>query len=366
VTGAIDALASLQALSDDVVVLMNDILSAVAPALDNPVGAVVTIFFIALTQSFQRQSETAEEVNVGVWVYALEDAYAELSEYANHRPAMASTLEAFDTFLQVLHSTGDVPKAAKAAEQSPYPATDLGARLLCAFFAGLTGPVKGKLVQDPVAEEKRQDGEDLEQDQGARKVEAEAESPSDAEAESPSDAKAAKGLQAEVPDQCLQQEADSPVERSKEPEAPATSAGDTHFTATEDVSAAPPSPESPSHEPAGRAGVMTSLGAALDMRRKDGLPKEEEAAAQPAPTDTSQVTAASRDTRVDALQTQQSDFDAAIEGIRSRERVPLPTRPMEETTLLDMVRQQIETLGASSKEEAVVAGDADEEEYEFV
>jgi hypothetical protein len=358
VTGAIDALASLQALSDDVVVLMNDILSAVAPALDNPFGAVVTIFFIALTQSFQRQSETADEVNVGVWVYALEDAYAELSEYANHRPAMASTLEAFDTFLQVLHSTGDVPKAAKAAEQSSDTATDLGARLLCAFFAGLTGPVKGKLVQDPVAEEKRKDGEDVEQDQGAREVEA--------EAESPADAKAAKGLQAEVPDQSLQQEVDSPVERSKEPEAPATSAGDKHFTTPEEVSAAPPSPESPSQEPAGRAGVMTSLGAALDLRRKDGMSKEEEAAAQPAPTDTSQVTEASRDTRVDALQTQQSDFDAAIEGIRSRERVPLPTRPMEETTLSDMVRQQIETLGASSKEEAVVERDADEEEYEFV
>lgn len=357
-TGAIDALASLQALSDDVVVLMNDILSAVAPALDNPFGAVVTIFFIALTQSFQRQSETAEEVNVGVWIYALEDAYAELSEYANHRPAMASTLEAFDTFLQVLHSTGDVPKAAKAAEQSSDTATDLGARLLCAFFAGLTRPVKGKLVQDPVAEEKRKDGEDLEPDQGAREVEA--------EAESPSDAKAAKGLQAEVPDQSLQHEADSPVERSNEPEAPATSAGDKHVTTTEEVSAAPPSPASPSQEPAGRTGVMTSLGAALDLRRKDGMPKEEEAAAQPAPTDTSQVTEASRDTRVNALETQQSDFDAAIEGIRSRERVPLPTRPTEETTLLDMVRQQIETLGASSKEEAVVERDADEEEYEFV
>jgi hypothetical protein len=337
---------------------MNDMLSAVAPALDNPFGAVVTIFFIALTQSFRRQSETADEANVGVWVYALEDAYAELSEYANNRPAMASTLEAFDTFLQTLHSTGDVSKAAKTVEQSSDTATDLGARLLCAFFAGLTGPANGKLVQDAVLEEKRKAGEEQqEHDQGGRPVEA--------EVESSSNAKAAEGLLAEIPDQTLQETGDSPSKTLEKPEQPAISTDEKHLTNTAAETASARSPESPSKEPAGRPGMMASLAAALVLRRKEETAKGE-VAAEPALTDKIKVTEASRDAIVDALQIQPSDFDAAIEGIRSRERVPLPTRQMEETTLVDMVRQQVEMLGASSKEEALVERDADEDEYEFV
>lgn len=335
---------------------MNDMLSAVAPALDNPFGAVVTIFFVALTQSFRRQSETADEANVGVWVYALEDAYAELSEYANNRPAMASALEAFDTFLQTLHSTGDVSKAAKTAEQSDNTATDLGARLLCAFFSGLTGPANGKLVQDAVLEEKRKAGEEQqEHDLGGRHVEA--------EVESSSDAKATECLLAEIPDQILQEEGDSPPKTSEKPEQPAISTDEKHLTATETASAR--SPESPSKEPASRPGVMASLTAALVLSRNQETAKGE-AVAQPTRTDKIQVTEASHDAIVDALQIQPSDSNAAIESIRSRERVPLPTRQMEETTLVDMVRQQIKTLDASSNEEALVERDADEDEYEFV
>lgn len=337
---------------------MNDMLSAVAPALDNPFGAVVTIFFIALTQSFRRQSETADEANVGVWVYALEDAYAELSEYANNRPAMASALEAFDTFLQTLHSTGDVSKAAKTAEQSDNTATDLGARLLCAFFSGLMGPANGKLMQDAVLEEKRKAGEEQqEHDLGGRHVEA--------EVESSSDAKATEGLLAEIPDQILQEEGDSPPKPSEKPEQPAISTDEKHLTNTATETASARSPESPSKEPASRPGVMASLAAALVLSRNQETAKEE-AVAQPARTDKIQVTEASHDAIVDAFQIQPSDSNAAIESIRSRERVPLPMRQMEETTLVDMVRQQIKTLDASSNEEALVERDADEDEYEFV
>src|SRR5947209_18690480 len=126
---------------------MNDMLSAVAPALDNPFGALCTIFLIALTKSFRKQSETADEVNIGVWVYACEEAFQELSQYANHRPAMVPTLDALGGFVQKLHSTGDISKAAKVAGQSPSTATNIGAQLLCAFFAGLAGPLNGKPEQ---------------------------------------------------------------------------------------------------------------------------------------------------------------------------------------------------------------------------
>jgi hypothetical protein len=78
------------------------------------------------------------------------------------------------------------------------------------------------------------------------------------------------------------------------------------------------------------------------------------------------MTEASRGAIVDALQINHSDFDAAMQGIRSRERVPIPTRQTDKMTLLDIVRQQIETLAISSKEEAATEKDVDEDEYELV
>jgi hypothetical protein len=206
-------------------------------------------------------------------------------------------------------------------------------------------------VQDAAAEGKWKAGEEPEHDLGAREVEVEAKSPSN--------------MQADVPDQGLQ-EGYTLVENSQEPEQSTVSADDWHLTNTDEVSLSPPFPESPSKEPASRPGLIATLGATLGLARKEGAPKEKAATAQPAPIGKSQVTEASRDATVDALQIERSDFNAATEGIRGRERVPLPTRQMEETTLLDMVRQQIETLSTSPKGEAVVERDADGVEYEFV
>jgi hypothetical protein len=338
------------------VIVMNDMLSAIAPALNNPFGALVTIFFIALTQSFRTQSETADEVNLGVWVYALEDAFQELSQYANHRPAMASMLEVFDTFLQTLHSTGDLSKAAKAAEQSPKTANDLGARLLCAFFAGLTGHLNGNPEQGSDLEKKHEAEEERGQEQAAKEAKVEAD-------RSSSDARAGEDSPALVLQHSLQEE-ESPVQTSEKLGQPAMSADEKHLVASEEASASPGPPEPPTKEPEIGTEVLASLSAALGLTSREATPKEEPV--QTVPTEEGQVTEASPDTIVDALQIEHSDFDAAMEGIRSRERVPLPTRQMEETTLLDMVRQQVEMLSVSSKEEAATERDADEEEYEFV
>jgi hypothetical protein len=393
IKGAIEALAALPALPDDIVILMNDMLSAAAPALDNPFGALCTIFLIALTQSFRKQSETTDEVNIGVWVYALEEAFQELSQYANHRPAMAPTLDALNGFVQKLHSTGDISKAAKAADQSPGTATNTGAQLLCAFFAGLTGSVNGKPEQSSDLEKESEATEkDREQIQSGQDTEAENKRlPADARAareqeierdserlyeedrrereaeksnrvsnrsgttvEDGKEGGAREGLQAEEGDQTLREE-NLLAQPSEELEKAATSAEEKDIEAM----------DAANKDTARPPGLIASLGAAPGLASREVLPKED-AAQPPVLSEEYQVTEASRDTIVDALQINHSDFDAAMEGIRSRERVPLPTRQMDKTTLLDMVRQQIETLGISSKEEAVAEKDVDEDEYELV
>jgi DAK2 domain len=399
--GAIEALASLPTLSDDIVVLMNEMLSAAAPALDNPFGALCTIFLIALTKSFRKQSETGDEVNIGVWVYALEEAFQELSQYANHRPAMVPTLDALDRFVQKLHSTGDISKAAKAADQSLSTATNIGAQLLCAFFAGLVGPLDGKPEQssDPnrqsEAKEKEreqvQSGQDTEAETKCSSTDARAVREQEIERDSErlcedrreretgklnrvnnrsgtpvGDDKedcAREGLVAEVVDQTLQEE-NSLAQPSEELEKVATSVEWRKIEATDAANNSPGS-ANPNKEITKPPGLITSLGAALGLSGRKVSPTED-AAQPPVSTEEGQMTEASRGTIVDALQISHSGFDAAMEGIRSRETVPLPTRQMDETTLLDMVRQQIETLGISSSEEAAAEKDVDEDEYELV
>jgi hypothetical protein len=398
--GAIEALASLPTLSDDIVVLMNDMLSAAAPVLDNPFGALCTIFLVALTKSFRKQSETADEVNIGVWVYALEEAFQELSQYANHRPAMVPTLGALDGFVQKLHSTGDISKAAKAADQGPGTATNTGAQLLCAFFAGLAGPLNGKSEQssDPdkqsEAREKEREQVQSGQDTGAeikcpstdaraareQEIDRDSERPcegrrerearrlshvnnrSGTPAESDKEGCAREGLLAEAAGQTLREE-NSLAQPFEELEKVATSMEERHIEAMDTADNSPGS-ASPTKEIAKPPGLITSLGAALGLTSRKVLPTEG-AGQRPVSTEEGQVTEASRDAIVDALQINHSDFDAAMEGIRSREKVPLPTRQMDETTLLDMVRQQIETLGISS-EEAATEKEVDEDEYELV
>ena len=369
IKGAIEALAALPALPNDIVILMNDMLSAAAPALDNPFGALCTIFLIALTQSFRKQSETADEANIGVWVYALEEAFQELSQYANHRPAMAPTLNALDVFMQKLHSTGDISKAAKAANQSPGTATNIGAQLLCAFFAGLAGPVNGKAEQSSDLEKQSEAREkDREQVQSGQDTEAEIKRLS-------TDAVAAREQEIERDLERLHEEDRREREAEKSNRVSNRSGtiveDDKEGDAREGIEAMDAANNSTgsaspiNKETAKPPGLIASLGAAFGLASRDVLPKED--AAQPLVSNEGyQVTEASRDAIVDALQINHSDFDAAMEGIRSRERVPLPTRQMEKTTLLDMVRQQVETLGISSKEEVAAEKDVDEDEYELV
>lgn len=327
---------------------MNDMLSATAPALDNPFGALATIFFTGLTQSFRNQSETAVEVNIGLWVYALEDAFQELLQYANHRPAMASMLCALEAFVQTLHRTGDLSKAAGAAEQSPDAATDLSAQLLCAFFAGLVRPVNGKLEQGLDVDNKAERGGEEQKGHPGPDTEASAE----------------KGLQAEVLDHSLREEG-STVQMSETREQSKTSAEQTEIEAattclespvpTTESAAGHSSATAPRDAPLGLIGTETSSNQDVQPRTT------EEAQVTP-----SQIAHPSQDDIVDVRQVRRSQFDTAIGDIPRRQRVPLPTRQIETTSLLDLVRQQMEALAVATNLEDAPEQDPDEEEYEFV
>jgi len=136
-----------------------------------------------------------------------------------------------------------------------------------------------------------------------------------------------------------------------------------------------------------RPGIIASLGAALGLTStetaSEPTPEQEPEQAKQIPATEAlagDVPEASRDAIVDELHIRHADFDAALESIRSRQTYPESSSRSEVPSLLDVIRQQIQSLGVSSDakeggEPAVpsqdetreAAGqDADEEEYELV
>ena len=112
---------------------------------------------------------------------------------------------------------------------------------------------------------------------------------------------------------------------------------------------------------------------ALESTDVGNLPAVDEA---PTPAEQAQE---HRESIVDALQIKEADFNTAIESIRQREPVPRPIRQLDDSSLIDMVRQQVQALGVSaeveSKPESGAVGDLDkpeadkrdsDEEYEMV
>lgn len=141
--------------SDDIVISINDISSCIAPLTTDPVGTMCNIFLIGLTQSFHKQSDTTDEVNIGVWVYAIDHAFGLLKQYANDRADTKSPMNALEAFVKTLHSTGSLQKAAEAAREKSLSATDRGTRILCAFLSGLAKAASVDTGASPAGQSKQ-------------------------------------------------------------------------------------------------------------------------------------------------------------------------------------------------------------------
>ena len=108
------------------------------------------------------------------------------------------------------------------------------------------------------------------------------------------------------------------------------------------------------------ADVAATTASKPDPTNLNDLPAPEKA---PTPAEQAEE---HKESIVDALQIKEADFNAAIESIRQRELVPRPTRQLDDSSLIDMVREQVKALGMTeedgSKQESGAVEDSEKHE----
>ena len=104
--------------TDDVVVYLNRIINVVESTMDGTSGAIYAIFLNAVSQGMSQQSPKAgtEEVQVGMWAHALESSLASVGKYTPAKPGDRTLMDALYPFVSTLSRSGDIHRAAEAAE----------------------------------------------------------------------------------------------------------------------------------------------------------------------------------------------------------------------------------------------------------
>jgi dihydroxyacetone kinase len=111
--------------TDDVLVFLQRITRVIENTMDGTSGALYAIFFNALTSGVREQSPTSsspaaevrEKMQVGIWARGLEAAMLVLGKYTPAQPGDRTLVDALYPFVGTLSKTGDVQKAANAANE---------------------------------------------------------------------------------------------------------------------------------------------------------------------------------------------------------------------------------------------------------
>jgi dihydroxyacetone kinase len=117
--------------------------------MDGTSGALYAIFLNALATGIRNQSSTQlEQVQVGIWAKALESALTALSKYTPAKPGDRTLVDALHPFVGTLAHTGNVQRAAKAAEDGAKKTRGMKASLGRSVYVGGEGY---EIVPDPGA-----------------------------------------------------------------------------------------------------------------------------------------------------------------------------------------------------------------------
>lgn len=124
----------------DAALFLNEIIGVVETDMDGTSGALYAIFLNALAYGIRLQgSNGAKQADPKVWAGALQEAMKSLGKYTPAKPGDRTLVDALAPFVDELSSSGDVHKAAAAAEEGSKKTKGMQASLGRTVYLGGSG-----------------------------------------------------------------------------------------------------------------------------------------------------------------------------------------------------------------------------------
>jgi len=123
---------------DDAALFLDQIIGVVETSMDGTSGALYAIYLNALASGLRSQSGQ-NEANAKVWAAAAKSAMHSMAKYTPAKPGDRTLVDALAPFVETLSQTGDVHKAAKAAEDGANSTKGMKASLGRTVYIGGQG-----------------------------------------------------------------------------------------------------------------------------------------------------------------------------------------------------------------------------------
>ncbi|KAM3422572.1 hypothetical protein BST61_g66 [Cercospora zeina] len=125
---------------NDAALWLNEIVGVVETDMDGTSGALYAIFLNALAYGIRLQgNEGTKQADPKIWASALQEASKSLAKYTPAKPGDRTLVDALAPFVEQLNSSGDVKKAAQAADEGSKKTKGMQASLGRTVYLGGSG-----------------------------------------------------------------------------------------------------------------------------------------------------------------------------------------------------------------------------------
>lgn len=126
--------------SDDLLILVNQVIQVVEVSMDGTSGAIYAIFLNALAYGLRQNAPSSSQpVTAAIWAKALESSLKALGKYTPAKPGDRTLIDALYPFVKTLSKTNSLEKAASEADQASQGTKGMKASLGRTVYVGGEG-----------------------------------------------------------------------------------------------------------------------------------------------------------------------------------------------------------------------------------
>jgi len=126
--------------TDDVLILLNNIIQVVEVSMDGTSGAIYAIFLNALAHGLRQNAPSSPgPATPEIWANALDSSLKSLGKYTPAQPGDRTLIDALHPFVQTLSKTGRIDEAAAAAQKGAQGTKGMKASLGRTVYVGGQG-----------------------------------------------------------------------------------------------------------------------------------------------------------------------------------------------------------------------------------